>query len=111
MRLSKLAIFYGIFCIPGAIIPWYFNLQHSFATGSLLSPIELIAGGFVTPLASSLTSDFLIGTTPALIWMVVESEEAENASRLVVHRTEFSDRLRFCLPAFLDVVRVENAIT
>lgn len=73
VKFSKLAIFYGLFCIPGAIIPWYFNLQHSFAKGALLSPAELIAGGFVTPLTSSLTSDFLIGTIPVLVWMVVEA--------------------------------------
>lgn len=73
MRHRKLAILYGLFCLPGAIVPWYFNLQHSFAKGSLLTPMELIAGGFVTPLSSSLSSDFLIGTTPVLIWMVVEA--------------------------------------
>jgi hypothetical protein len=73
MKRSKLAVFYGLFCIPGAIVPWYFNLQHSFAAGALLSPQELIAGGFVTPLASSLTSDFLIGTVPVLVWMAVEA--------------------------------------
>lgn len=31
------------------------------------------------------------------------SEEAEDASRLVLHRTEFPDRLRFRLSAFSDV--------
>lgn len=58
MKFPKLALFYGLFCIPGAIVPWYFNLQYSFAKNTSLTPAELIEGGFATPLASSLLPIF-----------------------------------------------------
>lgn len=101
MKFSKLAIFYGLFCIPGAIIPWYFNLQHSFAEGALLSPAELIAGGFVTPLAGSLTSDFLIGTVPVLVWMVIEARRLKMRRGWIYILLTFLIAFAFACPLFL----------
>lgn len=101
MKMSKLAIFYGLFCIPGAIIPWYFNLQYSFAKGALLTPAELIMGGFVTPLAASLTSDFLIGTTPVLIWMVIEARRLKMRHAWVYIVLNFLIAFAFVCPLFL----------
>ena len=101
MKLTKTAIFYGLFCIPGAIIPWYFNLQHSFAKGALLTPAELIIGGFVTPLASSLTSDFLIGTTPVLIWMVIEARRLKMRNWWAYVVLTFLIAFAFACPLFL----------
>jgi hypothetical protein len=101
MKFSKLAIFYGLFCIPGAIIPWYFNLQYSFAKGALLSPAELIVGGFVTPLASSLTSDFLIGTIPVLIWMVIEARRLKMRNPWAYVLLTFLIAFAFACPLFL----------
>jgi len=101
VKFSKLAIFYGLFCIPGAIIPWYFNLQHSFAKGALLSPAELIAGGFVTPLTSSLTSDFLIGTIPILVWMVVEARRLKMRNWWAYILLTFLIAFAFACPLFL----------
>ena len=101
MKTSKLAIFYGLFCIPGAIVPWYFNLQHSFAQGALLTPQELIAGGFVTPLASSLTSDFLIGTIPVLVWMVVEARRLKMRNPWAYVGLTFLIAFAFSCPLFL----------
>ena len=72
-RVTPLAIFYGVFAAAGAVVPWYFNMVWMRESGSLLTPSALVAGGFVTPLTSSLTSDFFIGTTPVLVWMVVEA--------------------------------------
>ena len=101
MKFSKLAVFYGLFCIPGAIIPWYFNLRHSFANGALLTPAELIAGGFVTPLASSLTSDFLIGTIPVLVWMVVEARRLKMRHGWAYILLTFLIAFAFACPLFL----------
>jgi hypothetical protein len=72
-RATPLAIFHGIFAAAGAVVPWYFNIVWMRDSGALLTPSALVAGGFITPLTSSLTSDFFIGTTPVLVWMVVEA--------------------------------------
>ncbi len=64
--VTALAMFYGIFAAAGAVIPWYFNIVWMRESGSLLTPSALVAGGFVTPLTSSLTTDFFIGTTPVV---------------------------------------------
>lgn len=71
--VTPLMVFYGAFAAAGAVVPWYFNIRYMVETGEFITPHGLIAGGFVTSLASSLTSDFLIGTTPVLVWMVVEA--------------------------------------
>ena len=92
---------YGVFCIPGAAVPWYFNLEHSLAKGSLLTPAELIAAGYATPLASSLTSDFLIGTTPVLIWMVVEARRLGMRRKWVYAVAVFLVAFAFACPLFL----------
>ena len=73
MKASALTVFYGVFAAAGAVIPWYFNIVWMRQSGELLTPYALLAGGFVTPLTSSLTSDFFIGTIPVLVWMVVEA--------------------------------------
>src|SRR4051812_30427047 len=70
---TPLIVFYGLFAAAGAVVPWTFNIRFMVESGEWITPHGLIAGGFVTPLASSLTSDFLIGTTPVLVWMVVEA--------------------------------------
>lgn len=101
MKLTKLSIFYGLFCIPGAIVPWYFNLQYSFSKGELLTPSELIAGGFVTPLAGSLTSDFLIGTIPVLVWMVIEARRLKMRNWWAYILLTFLIAFAFSCPLFL----------
>jgi hypothetical protein len=73
MRVTPLMCFYGAFAVAGAIVPWYFNIRHMRQSGEMLTPQGWIAGGFINPLAGSITSDFLIGTIPVLIWMVVEA--------------------------------------
>lgn len=39
----------------------------------MLTPSALVVGGFATPLTSSISTDFFIGTLPVLVWMVVEA--------------------------------------
>ena len=52
-------------CAVGLHI-WYMR-----ESGELLTPQAWIAGGFINSLTGSITTDFLIGTTPVLVWMVV----------------------------------------
>jgi len=72
-RINPLAMFYGVFAAAGVVVPWYFNIVWMRGSGSHLTPSALVAGGFATPLTSSLTTDFFIGTIPVLVWMVVEA--------------------------------------
>ncbi len=72
MKWTPLMIFYAVFAVAGVVVPWYFNLRFMAETGEMLTPQRWLAGGFIDPVTSSITSDFLIGTIPVLVWMVVE---------------------------------------
>jgi Protein of unknown function DUF2834 len=71
-RVTPSMIFYGTFA-AGAVVPWYFNIKYMQESGELLTPQAWLAGGFINPLTASITTDFLIGTIPVLVWMVVEA--------------------------------------
>lgn len=73
MKVTPLIVFYGLFTVAGAVIPWYFNLRFMRESGEMLTPQRWLAEGFATSLMGSVTSDFLIGTLPVLVWMVVEA--------------------------------------
>ena len=64
--VTPLMVFYGAFAVAGAIVPWYFNIRHMRETGELLTPQGWVTGGFINALTGSITSDFLIGTTPVV---------------------------------------------
>jgi hypothetical protein len=96
-----LAILYGIFAAAGAVIPWYFNIVWMRESGSLLTPSALVAGGFVTPLTSSLTTDFFIGTTPVLVWMVVEARRLGMRHSWAYVLGTFAVAFAFTCPLFL----------
>jgi hypothetical protein len=67
VRVTPLQAFYGAFAAAGAIVPWYFNIRYMRESGALLTPQAWLAGGFINALTGSITSDFLIGTTPGLV--------------------------------------------
>jgi hypothetical protein len=73
MKWTPLTVFYGLCAAAGAVVPWYFNVAYMRESGELLTPQRWLAEGFATTLAGSITSDFLIGTTPVLVWMVAEA--------------------------------------
>ena len=100
-KLTPLAIFYGIFAAAGAVIPWYFNIVWMRETGSLLTPSALVAGGFVNPLTSSLTTDFFIGTTPVLVWMVIEARRLGMRHSWAYIVGTFAIAFAFTCPFFL----------
>lgn len=71
--VTPLMAVYGAFAAAGAVVPWYFNARYMWESGELLTPQAWLAAGFTGPLAGSITSDFLIGTIPVLVWMTVEA--------------------------------------
>lgn len=73
MKVTPMMVFYGLFAAAGAVVPWYFNLRFMRESGEMLTPQRWVAEGFATTLMGSITSDFLIGTIPVLVWMVVEA--------------------------------------
>lgn len=101
VRFTLLQAVYLLFAVAGAIVPWYFNIRYVVDTGEMITPHGLIAGGFVTPLSSSLTSDFLIGTTPVLIWMVVEARRLGMRHWWVYVVLTFLIAFAFACPLFL----------
>ena len=96
-----LCVVYGLFAVAGAVIPWYFNIVWMRETGSLLTPAALVAGGFITPLTSSLTTDFFIGTTPVLVWMVLEARRLGMRHAWVYVLGTFAIAFAFACPLFL----------
>jgi hypothetical protein len=101
MRLTPLEGFYALFAAAGAVVPWGFNVRYMLDSGELVTPHGLIAGGFVTPLAGSLTSDFLIGTTPVLAWMVVEARRLGMRRPWAYVLLTFLVAFAFACPLFL----------
>ena len=101
MKTTPLMVFYGVFAVAGAIVPWVFNVQSMVETRELLTPHGLIAGGFVTPMSSSLTADFLIGTTPVLVWMMIEAKRLGMRNRWLYFGATFLIAFAFACPFFL----------
>lgn len=73
-KLTVLMLFYLVCAIAGFFIPWYYNIQHLLTSDVPFTPANMLAAGMVSPMSSSLTTDFLISSTPILIWMVVEGK-------------------------------------
>ena len=71
-KLTPLMIFYLVFALLGLIVPWYFNLQQIMYGVVPISVAEYVRQGTATPLAASLTYDFLISSTAATVWMIIE---------------------------------------
>lgn len=101
VRFTLLQVVYLLFAVAGAVVPWFFNIKFVVDTGEMITPHGLIAGGFVTPLSSSLTSDFLIGTTPVLIWMVMEARRLGMRHWWVYVVLTFLIAFAFTCPLFL----------
>ena len=99
--VTPLMVFYGAFAVAGAIVPWYFNIRHMRETGELLTPQAWVTGGFINALTGSITSDFLIGTTPVLVWMVIEARRLEMRRAWFYVVTTFLVAFAFACPLFL----------
>lgn len=99
--MTPLMVFYGTFAAAGAIVPWYFNIRHMQESGAMLTPQGWVAAGFTSPLAGSITSDFLIGTIPVLIWMVIEARRLRMRHWWFYVVTTFPVAFAFSCPLFL----------
>jgi hypothetical protein len=56
--------------VLGAVVPWYFNLQHIGAGGGLLA--DFFSKPFAEPLSSSLLVDLLIAFAAYNVWLFSE---------------------------------------
>ena len=100
-RVTPLMIFYGAFAAAGAVVPWYFNIKYMQESGALLTPQAWLAGGFINPLTGSITTDFLIGTIPVLVWMIVEARRLGMRHWWFYVATTFLVAFAFSCPLFL----------
>ena len=74
-NLTIRAWVYLLLSIAGLVLPWHYILRHIRETGVGPGFSEFISAGMVTPLTSSLTTDFLIGGTAIMIWMIAEGRK------------------------------------
>ena len=99
--ITPLIVVYGAFAAAGAIVPWSFNIRHMQASGTMLTLQGWLAAGFISPLAGSITSDFLIGTIPVLVWMVIEARRLGMRHRWFYVVATFLVAFAFSCPLFL----------
>jgi hypothetical protein len=99
--VTPLMVFYGVFAAAGAVVPWYFNVRHMQESGELLTPQAWVVGGFTSALAASITSDFLIGTLPVLVWMVLEARRLRMRHWWLYVVATFLVAFAFSCPLFL----------
>jgi hypothetical protein len=100
-RVTPSMVFYGAFAAAGAVVPWYYNIRHMQESGELLTPQAWLAGGFINSLTASITTDFLIGTIPVLVWMVVEARRLGMRHSWFYVVTTFLVAFAFACPLFL----------
>ena len=101
MKVTPLMVFYGAFAAAGAVIPWYFNIRFMQESGEMLTPQQWLAHGFTNPLSGSITSDFLIGTIPVLVWMIVEARRLAMRHIWIYVLGTFLVAFAFTCPLFL----------
>jgi len=94
-------LFYLFFAVLGLIIPWYFNLQHLLYSPIPWTAAEYFRQGTQSPLAASITYDFFIGTTPALVWMMVEGQRTKMKFLWLYFIGTFAIAFAFTYPLFL----------
>lgn len=92
---------YLAFAIAGLIVPWYFNLQFILYGDAPFSVGRFLADGMATPLSSSITTDLFIGSTPVLIWMMVEGKRQKMKHLWVYFIFTFLIAFAFTCPLFL----------
>jgi hypothetical protein len=69
-----LAGVYLALAAAGAIAPWTFNILAMRELGRAFTPLEFVAVGFEgSALLGSVAADFWIGSSAALLWMVIEA--------------------------------------
>jgi hypothetical protein len=94
-------LMYLLMAIAGAVVPWYFNIQHFLTSDVPFTPVTFVQSGLVTPMSTSLTVDFFIGSTAMLIWMGVEGRRLGMRHLWVYFATTFMIAFAFACPLFM----------
>lgn len=100
-NLSPLVLVYALCALLGLVIPWYYNLKYMVLEGQTFTVQAFVAAGFTNTLASSLTSDFFIGSTAVLVWMMVEAKRIGMRFRWAYFALTFLIAFAFACPFFL----------
>ncbi len=87
-------------CVLGFFIPWYYNLQFMM-TGETFTPQKFIAAGMVSPLASSLTTDFMICASAFSTFIIIESRRLKMKNMWIIYISTFLIAIAFAAPLFL----------
>jgi hypothetical protein len=101
MKWTPLMLFYALFALAGLLVPWYCNIRFMMASGELLTPQRFVAGGFETWLTASIMTDFMIGTIPVLVWMIVEARRLHMPHLWAYVAFTFLIAFAFTCPLFL----------
>ncbi len=88
------------FSVLGFFIPWYYNMQFMM-TGETFTPQKFISAGMVSPLASSLTTDFMICASALFTFIIVESRRLKMKNMWVIYVSTFLIAIAFAAPLFL----------
>ena len=80
---------------------WFYNIRFTQESGEMLTSQRWLAEGIARPLAGSITSDFLIGTIPVLIWMFVEGRRLGMRHLWAYAAVTFLVAFAFGCPLFL----------
>ncbi|MRS65292.1 DUF2834 domain-containing protein [Larkinella terrae] len=99
--LTPIMLFYLFCSLAGLVIPWYYNIQHIRYGDTPFTVAAWLRAGMATPLTRSITTDFLIGTTPVLIWMVREGYRLKMKHIWLYVLLTFLIAFAFTCPLFL----------
>jgi hypothetical protein len=98
---TPLMLVYLAFALAGIVVPWYFNIQHFLTSDIPFTPVTFVQSGLVTPMSSSLTVDFFIGSTAMLIWMGVEGRRLGMRRVWLYFVATFMIAFAFACPFFM----------
>ena len=95
-------VFYLVAGILGAAIPWWFNLRAFAELGAEFTPRAFFMVGFEgSAMLGSVAADFWIGSTVALVWMLVEARRLDMKHRWAIVVWTLAVAWASALPLFL----------
>jgi hypothetical protein len=98
---TPLMWFYLVCALAGAVVPLYYNLQFMLYSGETFTVARLLGDGMATPLSSSLTTDFLIGASAVVTWMMIEGRRQGMKHLWLYLLLTFGVAFAFACPFFL----------
>jgi hypothetical protein len=100
-KLTPLMLAYLLLALAGAVVPWYFNIQHLLTSDIPFTPVTFVQSGLDSPMSSSLTVDFFIGSTAMLVWMAVEGRRLGMRRVWLYFVATFAIAFAFACPFFM----------